>query len=77
MGGQFRNSTWDPLLIVAQIFALQSILYFTLGAWNIIMTVLFGMPRSLDRLFAYQEIHVRDYGGQLVIAAFALNALMG
>ncbi|KAF4521908.1 hypothetical protein B566_EDAN007463 [Ephemera danica] len=65
MGGQFRNSTWDPILIVSQIFALQCVLYLTLGGWNIVMTFLFGLPRSLDRLFSYHEIHVRDYGGQL------------
>jgi hypothetical protein len=77
MGGQFRNSTWDPMLIVSQIISVQCVLYFTLGAWNILMTLLVGSHRSIDRLFSYQEIHVRDYNGQLVITAFVINALMG
>lgn len=77
MGGQFRNSTWDPILIVSQILALQFVLYGTLGIWNAFTTALVGLPRSLDCLFSYQYIHVRDNSGQLVITSFVLNSLTG
>ncbi|KAG8235933.1 hypothetical protein J437_LFUL015998 [Ladona fulva] len=77
MSGQFRNSTWDPILIISQIVAIQCSLYVALGVWTIIMDGLIGSSRSLDHLFSYQEIHVRDFGGKLVIAAFILNSLMG
>jgi protein SYS1 len=77
MGGQFRNSTWDPILIVSQILALQFVLYSTLGIWNAFTTALVGLPRSLDCLFSYQYIHVRDNSGQLVITSFVLNSLTG
>ncbi|PSN51089.1 Protein SYS1 [Blattella germanica] len=77
MTGQFRNTTWDPLLIVSQIIALQCVMYVGLGLWMAFMDLLVGSSRSLDHLFKYQEIHVRDFGGKLVITAFVLNALVG
>ncbi|XP_065332013.1 protein SYS1 homolog isoform X2 [Cloeon dipterum] len=77
MGGQFRNSTWDPILIISQIFALQFVIYCTLGIWNAFTTAIAGLPRSLDCLFSYQYIHVRDNTGQLVITSFVINSLTG
>lgn len=52
--GQFRNTTWDPLLIVSQIVALQAVFYFGLGAVLALMSTLEGSSRSLDHLFKYQ-----------------------
>ncbi|XP_067006460.1 protein SYS1 homolog [Anabrus simplex] len=75
--GQFRNTTWDPLLIICQIVAMQCVFYVGLGLWMLVMNVLVGSSRSLDHLFKYEEIHVRDANGKLVIAAFVLNALLG
>lgn len=77
MTGQFRSTTWDPLLIVSQIVAMQCVMYVGLGVWMVIMDTLIGSSRSLDHLFKYQEIHVRDVNGKLVITAFVLNALIG
>jgi hypothetical protein len=60
--GQFRNTTWDPLLIVSQIIALQCVMYVGLGLWTVFMDLLVGSSRSLDHLFKYQvtftEYHV-------------------
>ncbi|EEB12748.1 conserved hypothetical protein [Pediculus humanus corporis] len=75
--GQFRNSTWDPILIMSQIVALQALFYLSLGAIVFLMDCLLGSSRSLDHLFKYQEIHVRDLGGKLIIAGFIINALFG
>ncbi|GLH01864.1 Protein SYS1 homolog [Gryllus bimaculatus] len=77
MTGQFRATTWDPLLIVSQIVAMQCVMYVGLGLWMVVMDTLVGSSRSLDHLFKYQEIHVRDVNGKLVITAFVLNALVG
>ncbi|XP_046680348.1 protein SYS1 homolog [Homalodisca vitripennis] len=75
--GQFRSSQWDPLLIVAQIIALQCVYYVALGLWLAAVNLLVGTSRSLDHLFRYQEIHVRDVPGKLIIASFVLNSLTG
>ncbi|KAK6616858.1 hypothetical protein RUM43_014999 [Polyplax serrata] len=75
--GQFRITIWDPILIVSQIVALQAVFYLSLGGILFLMDVLLDSSRSLDHLFKYQEIHVRDLGGKLVIVGFVINALMG
>nr|CAD7460889.1 unnamed protein product [Timema tahoe] len=73
--GQFRNTSWDPFLIISQIVAMQCVMYFGLGLWMFLLDLFAGSSRSLDHLFKYQEIHVRDFGGKLVISAFVLNCL--
>lgn len=52
--GQFRNTTWDPLLIISQIIALQCVMYVGLGLWTVFMDLVVGSSRSLDHLFKYQ-----------------------
>ncbi|XP_063218068.1 protein SYS1 homolog [Bacillus rossius redtenbacheri] len=73
--GQFRSTTWDPFLIICQIISLQCIMYFGLGLWIFLVDLLAGSSRSLDHLFKYQEIHIHDFDGKLIITAFVLNAL--
>lgn len=96
--GSFRNTKWDPVLLITQIVAMQSLLYASLGALMWFMDLLGGANHTLDHLFQYhvrttwyllsplnhsphsirfQEIHVTDSGGRLVIVAFALNSLVG
>ncbi|XP_039291878.1 protein SYS1 homolog [Nilaparvata lugens] len=75
--GQFRHSQWDPILIISQIVAMQSVYYVTLGLWIAAVNLLVGTSRSLDHLFKYQEIHVRDIPGKLIIASYVLNSLTG
>ncbi|XP_054274914.1 protein SYS1 homolog isoform X2 [Macrosteles quadrilineatus] len=75
--GQFRSTQWDPMLIIAQIIALQSVYYVALGLWLAAVNLLVGTSRSLDHIFRYQEIHVRDVPGKLIIASFVLNSLTG
>ncbi|XP_066588476.1 protein SYS1 homolog [Prorops nasuta] len=77
ISGQFRKSTWDPILIISQIIAVQSLMYCCLGVWIWIISFILGTTKSLDYAFQYNEIHVRDYGGRLVITIFILNALIG
>ncbi|KAK3913160.1 Protein SYS1-like protein [Frankliniella fusca] len=75
--GQFRSTIWDPTLIISQIFAVQSIFYSCLGLWLSMVNVLTGSNSSLDLLFKYEEIHIHDFGGRAVVAAFILNSLTG
>ncbi|XP_014221221.1 protein SYS1 homolog [Trichogramma pretiosum] len=75
--GQFRKTTWDPILIVAQIIAVQCLIYFILGIMIIMIATLLGTTKSLDYAFQYKEIHVRDFGGHLVIFIFILNSIVG
>ncbi|XP_043464019.1 protein SYS1 homolog [Leptopilina heterotoma] len=77
ISGQFRKTTWDPFLIICQIIAVQTIMYFFLGIWIWMTATLMGSTRSLDYAFQYKEIHVRDFGGHLVITIFIINALIG
>lgn len=53
MKAGFRNTQWDPLLLIAQIIAVQSILYVCLGFLMAIMDILVGANHTLDHLFQY------------------------
>ncbi|XP_014204107.1 protein SYS1 homolog [Copidosoma floridanum] len=75
--GQFRKTTWDPMLIVSQIIAVQCTMYFALGIWIATIASLLGTNESLDYAFQYKEIHVRDFGGYLLITVFILNSIVG
>lgn len=52
--GQFRNTTWDPALIIFQIVALQAVFYLGLGGILAFVTCFEGTSRTLDHLFKYQ-----------------------
>lgn len=54
----FRNTQWDPLLLIAQIIAFQSILYVCLGFLMAFMDILVGANHTLDHLFQY---HVSNF----------------
>lgn len=54
LSGQFRSTQWDPLLIIAQIIALQSVYYVCLGLWLAAVNLLVGTSRSLEHIFRYQ-----------------------
>ncbi|XP_058806322.1 protein SYS1 homolog [Phymastichus coffea] len=75
--GQFRKTTWDPILIISQIIAVQCIMYFILGVWIMMIAEFLGTTKSLDYAFQYKEIHVRDFGGYLLIIVFILNSIVG
>ncbi|XP_022907921.1 protein SYS1 homolog [Onthophagus taurus] len=75
--GSFRYAQWDPWLLISQIVCMQCVLYTSLG---LLLTILGGLTsdtRTLDHIFEYHEIQIRDLGGKLVIFAFVINALVG
>jgi hypothetical protein len=51
---------WDPVLIVSQIVALQSVFYLSLGVWLVALNFLVGTSRSLDHIFKYQVFTSRQ-----------------
>ncbi|KAK0072492.1 hypothetical protein PV325_011281, partial [Microctonus aethiopoides] len=77
ISGQFRKTTWDPVLIICQIIAVQTVMYFFLGIWIWIVATLLNTTQSLNYAFQYEEIHVKDFAGRLLISIFVLNSLIG
>ena len=49
--GQFRSYIWDPLLIISQIIAVQSIFYLCLGAWLFCIYSFAGQQVLVQHLF--------------------------
>ncbi|KAK8380191.1 hypothetical protein O3P69_016671 [Scylla paramamosain] len=75
MAGGFRYKVWDPPLIISQIITMQAVFYVGLGIWVATLDLFTGHHRSLDSLFKYQELQVKEVHGRTVMAAFILNAL--
>lgn len=53
MKAGFRNTQWDPIILFAQIVAMQCLLYSSLGAIMFIMDLMAGANHTLDHLFQY------------------------
>jgi len=73
----FRSSVWDPWLLISQILAVQSVFYVTFGAWIAVMDYIGGSYHSLDQLFGYEALQVKQFHGRLIMMAYVLNALTG
>lgn len=54
--GSFRNTQWDPFLLITQIIGVQSLLYVSLLVIMFLMDCLAGANHTLDHIFQY---HVR------------------
>ena len=52
MAGHFRSNVWDPVLIISQIFSMQSIFYVTLGFWIYVLDLIGRFDLSLEQLFS-------------------------
>lgn len=51
--GTFRNTQWDPVLIISQIVSVQFCVYFTLGLLILTASLLAGETYRLDNVFEY------------------------
>ena len=51
--GTFRNTQWDPYLLVAQIVAMQALLYVSLGTIMYVMDFFAEANHTLDHIFEY------------------------
>ena len=69
---------FDPALIVAQIIAMQSLSYVSLGVWLMLLNGLAGRSVTsvgLEVFFSHRTIRLSYTGGWVSIAAFFLNAI--
>jgi len=74
-GGHFRNWIWDPWLLVSQMIAMQAVYYASIACWLMIYDWLTGSPLSLEPIFNYGSMYIRELGGKTIFVAFILNAL--
>lgn len=51
--GTFRNTQWDPYLLISQIIAMQALLYASLGTIMYMMDYFAEANHTLDHLFEY------------------------
>lgn len=56
LSGSFRNTQWDPVLLIFQILAMQTSGYFSLGLIMALMEGLAGSNHTLDHIFQYHVI---------------------
>ena len=73
--GQFRSYTWDPILLISQMIAMQTTFYLTLGIWLQAVDTLVGRHISLQDIFGFKDIDFSVTAGRLYIAAFASNSI--
>lgn len=74
MKAGFRNTQWDPIILVSQIAAMQSLLYVSLGAIMFVMDCLAGANHTLDHLFQYHVCGCID--GRQANAHKAITAVL-
>ncbi|XP_019855933.1 PREDICTED: protein SYS1 homolog [Amphimedon queenslandica] len=68
----FRAKVFDPLLIMAQIIALQVFFYMSLGLWIIFADVIAKITPSFSQIFSYKEFKFPNRGW-FVMGATTLN----
>lgn len=76
----YGRDTFDPAFIVAQIVALQALLYMSLGAWLLMLSKMTGSPPGglgLEHFFSSTQFGFGVSGGWLCLVAFTLNAGCG
>ncbi|KAI7898519.1 integral membrane protein S linking to the trans Golgi network-domain-containing protein [Cokeromyces recurvatus] len=72
----FRASKWDPIYIIAQIMAVQSLCYISFTVVLLINLTLSGTDVSLDLLFDPLQIRTDTGFGWSLIAVWLINALL-
>ncbi|XP_072169337.1 protein SYS1 homolog [Diadema setosum] len=75
MGASFRSYVWDPLLLIAQILAMQSVFYVCFGLWLILIDYILDHPKSLNQVFGYDCLDFSSSRGRMTAAVYVLNAL--
>jgi len=75
MAGAFRYKVWDPPLIVSQIITVQALYYLGLCTWISILELFAGYHRTLDSVFDFEELQIKQNHGRFIMVAFVLNSL--
>lgn len=75
--GQFYGANaWDPVLIVAQMGAMQALHYLTLGALLLVLVAPYGSV-TLHHFFDYRTLSTQHFIGWMTILAHSATALVG
>eukprot|EP00121_Abeoforma_whisleri_P000764 Awhi_evm1s677 len=68
---KFQHSQFDPLLLVAQMIAMQSIFYFTFGLWLTLVTFFTNqLDVTLPMIFASHSMDRSELGWFTITASF-------
>nr|SVE77303.1 EOG090X0FH3 [Daphnia lumholtzi]SVE77919.1 EOG090X0FH3 [Daphnia lumholtzi]SVE78549.1 EOG090X0FH3 [Daphnia lumholtzi] len=73
---KYRSEVAEPSSVTFQSRAQSTPLYFNCCFLLLLLNVLAGHPVSIDYIFKYQEVNVKDVSGRLVVACFLLNSLI-
>ena len=76
----YAASGFDPAFIMAQIVALQALLYLDLGLWMMVLNALAGSHIStigMCHFFSHRSIQLSFTGGWITMVAFFFNSLAG
>ncbi|TPX71463.1 hypothetical protein SpCBS45565_g01121 [Spizellomyces sp. 'palustris'] len=73
----FRTSTFDPVLIAAQIVALQSTYYLSASLIVFVLELLTGSPVTLNHVLMHDELRTDTVLGWSLFLAYLMNAGLG
>jgi hypothetical protein len=71
----FRYQKWDPVLIISQIIAVQSLYYLGIGFWILLATFAIDRAPSLDYIFSYEVFNASSWKEKSLIILFFFNAI--
>lgn len=64
--GAWHSASFEPALLLGQIFAMQSLMYISLGLWMLVLNGLSGNPTTavgLEHFFSHRRACVSPRGG--------------
>ncbi|KAJ1655329.1 hypothetical protein IWQ61_004906 [Dispira simplex] len=74
---EFRSGTWDPIMIISQITALQAITYVSLSLLVTVVQILLGVESSLDHVLHFHNLRSDTVFGWMLAVVWALQAGIG
>ncbi|KAH8551828.1 integral membrane protein S linking to the trans Golgi network-domain-containing protein [Umbelopsis sp. PMI_123] len=77
MPASFRITTWDPILIVAQIISLQALYYVSISVVILLALAITGTELSLDYILSYTEIRADTVMGWTITMCWVINTIVG
>ncbi|CAG8574780.1 6364_t:CDS:2 [Paraglomus occultum] len=76
-GRAFRTTIWDPLLIICQIIALQTLYYTSISVIILFTLLITGNDITLDHILDYREFRADTVLGWTLCFAWIANAVVG
>ncbi|CAB4374498.1 unnamed protein product [Rhizophagus irregularis] len=73
----FRTTVWDPLLIISQIIALQTLYYTSISIITLFTLLITGTDITLDHLLDYREFRADTVLGWTIGFAWIANSVVG